>query len=127
MNLHGIAAAYVAAVNPPLLCQLQASNGYTLAGDGSQIPTYADPVDIYVQCQALQFGDLMQISGLNIQGRKLAMYIQGDWEGTVRSESKGGDLITTPDGQIWLCALVLEPWALSAGWTKLAAVLQNGS
>jgi len=127
MNLHGIVAPYVASVNPFLLCSLQASNGYTILPDGSQVPGYADPVAIEVQCQALTYNDLMQISGMNIQGKRQAMYIVGDWNGLVRSESKGGDLITTPDGQVWLCAMVLENWSMSSGWTKICATLQNGA
>lgn len=127
MDLHSIAVGYVSAVNPVLLCQLQPSTGNTTAPDGTQTPSYGPAEPIYVQCQALTYNDLHQISGLNIQGTKLAMYIQGEWEGLVRSEQKGGDLITTPNGQIWLCVQVLENWYQSAGWTKLAAVLQNGS
>jgi hypothetical protein len=127
MNLHSIAAGYISAVNPPLLCQLQPSNGYTVAEDGTQVPSYGNCVDIFCQVQALQYNDLMQTNGLNIQGRRLAAYIFGDWEGVVRSENKGGDLVTLPDGSVWLCAMVLEPWALSAGWTKICLTLQNGS
>ena len=127
MNLHSIVAPVIAAINPPLLCSLQASSGYNTSSDGTRVPAYAAPVDIEVQCQALAYKDLVQIEGLNLNGRKLAMYILGDWNGVVRSESKGGDLITLPDGSVWLCAMVLENWNLSAGWTKIAAVLQDGS
>ena len=127
MNLHSIVAPLIAAVNPPLPCSLQKSNGYTVNDDGTQVPSYDAPISIQVQCQALQYNDIAQLNGLNIQGRRLAMYIYGNWEGLVRSESKGGDLITLPDCSVWLCALVLEPWAQSAGWTKIAATLQNGS
>jgi len=127
MNLHGIVGPIVAAVNPPLLCSLQASTGYTTASDGTRVPSYAAPVQIEVQAQALTYNDLVQIDGLNIQGKRLAMYIQGDWEGLVRSDSKGGDLITLPDGTVWLCAQVLEDWALSSGWTKICATLQGYS
>jgi len=125
MNLHSIVAPVIAAVNPPLLCTLQASTGYSTAGDGARVPSYAAPVNIEIQCQALTYNDLTQVNGLNIQGKKLAMYIFGDWEGVVRSESKGGDLITLPDGTVWLCVMVLEDWALSSGWTKIAAALQG--
>jgi hypothetical protein len=127
MNLHSIAAPYVAAVNPLVLCSLQASTGYTTSADGTRVPTYAASVNIECQLQALQYNDLIQISGLNTQGKRLACYIQGDWEGLVRSDSKGGDLLTTPDGRVWLCAMVLENWSLSAGWTKLCLTLQDGS
>lgn len=127
MNLHSIVAPVVAAINPPLLCSLQSSTGYTTNAQFQQVPAYAKAVNVQVQCQALQYKDLMQLNGLNIQGTRLAMYIQGNWNGAVRSQNKGGDLITTPDGQVWLAALVLENWSLSAGWTKLAVTLQDGS
>ena len=127
MNLHSIVSPYISPVNPPLLCSLQVSTGYTTGLDGSRVPTYALPVQIECQCQALQYNDLMQTSGLNIQGKRLAMYILGDWEGLVRSDQKGGDLVTLPDGSVWLCAMVLENWSLSSGWTKICATLQDGS
>ncbi len=127
MNLHSICTGYISVINPPLLCSLQSSTGYTTSGDGTRVPAYAAPVDIYCQCQALQYNDIAQTNGLNIQGKRLAMYINGDWEGLVRSDSKGGDLITTPDGQVWLCAMVLENWSLTSGWTKICATLQDDS
>jgi hypothetical protein len=127
MNLQNIAAKYVAVVNPWLLCTLQPSLPPTIQADGTQVPQYGPAQNIQCQVQALTYNDLMQTSGLNIQGRRVAIYINGDWEGVVRSEQKGGDLITTPDGSVWLCAMVLEPWALTAGWTKICATLQDGS
>ena len=35
--------------------------------------------------------------------------------------------ITLPDGSVWLVALILEGWSRSAGWTKAAITLQDGS
>jgi len=125
MNLHGIAQGYVAAVNPPLMCSLEASTGYGTDTDGSRVPTYATPVQVLVQCQALSYTDLQQISGLDIQGKRLAMYVQGTWNGIVRDEQKGGDIITLPDGTRWLAAYILENWGLTAGWTKIVATQQN--
>jgi hypothetical protein len=110
-----------------LLCTLQASTGNATAADGSRTPTYAAPVQIQVQVQALQYNDIAQVNGLNIQGKRLAMYIQGNWDGVVRNDQKGGDLITLPDNTVWLCAMVLENWSLSAGWTKICATLQDGA
>jgi len=40
---------------------------------------------------------------------------------------KGGDLITEPDGTVWLVTTELEAWSASAGWTKVAVTQQNGS
>jgi hypothetical protein len=124
MNLHSVVAPYIGAVNPFLLCQLQPSIGYTTNPDGTQVPGYGPAQDIYCQCQALQYNDLMQVSGLNIQGKRLAAYIIGDWNGVVRTDAKGGDIITLPDSSEWLCAFVLEPWSHSAGWTKVCLTEQ---
>ncbi len=65
------------------------------------------------QVQALTFRDLTQVSGLNLNGTRRGIYLSGDVEGLVRSQGKGGDLITFPDGSEWLVALVLEAWGAS--------------
>jgi hypothetical protein len=127
MNLHSIVRNYIGAVNPQLIASIQFSTGYTTNADGTQVPAYAPAVTRKVQAQALQFRDLMQVNGLNLNGTKLAMYIDGDIEGVDRPTKRGGDLITLPDGTIWLVVLVLENWSKSAGWTKVAVVKQNGS
>lgn len=127
MNLHSIASRYVGAVNPSLKCFFQRSSGYTISGDGTRVPTYAVAVEMQAQVQALQYKDLMQLDGLNINGEKRAMYVSGNWTGVDRPDQKGGDLITLEDGTVWLTALVLENWYAMDGWVKLAVVKQNGS
>jgi len=76
------------------------------------------------QVQSLTYTDLTQIDGLNIQGVRRAIYINGEVDGLVRSENKGGDIITTPNGEVWLVVLVLEYWP---DWTKCVVTLQNGA
>ena len=88
---------------------------------------FSAPVVVFCQVQALQYNDLMQTSSLNIQGRRQAIYITGDYAGVVRADEQGGDLVTLPDGTVWLCALVLERWALSSGWVKIAITEQNSA
>lgn len=127
MNLSGIVGNYVAAVNPWVTASIQASQGYTTSPDGDRVPAYAPAVDIQVQMQAMTYRDLVQIDGLNINGEKRAMYINGIWEGVARPDGRGGDLITLPDGSVWLLAQVLENWGYQDGWTKVAVVRQNGS
>lgn len=125
MNLHAIAVGYVAAINPIVIATLQASTGYTTSDDGSRVPSYADPVPCQVQMQALAYNDLVQVSGLNINGEKRALYLNGTWQGVSRPDGKGGDLITLADGSVWLVAQVLENWGFMDGWTKLAVVQQD--
>lgn len=75
-----------------------------------------------VQPQALSFRDLTQLDGLNIQGVRRAVYVNGRFDGIIRADSKGGDLIESFEGRTWLTALVLEYWP---DWVKLAITLQD--
>ncbi len=124
MNLNSRAHGAISAVNPRQRLTLQRSTGYTTAADGSRAPSYAAPVDAYGQVQSLTFRDLQQIEGLNLQGTRRAIYLDGHWDGLVRSESKGGDLITDERGNVWLVAMVLEHWPQ---WSKVAVTLQDGA
>ncbi len=91
------------------------------------MPAYAAPVSVQVQMQSLTYQDLQQLDGVNIQGERRAMYLNGDWNGLVREDQKGGDLITLPNGTIWLVAQVLENWCDLNGWVKLCVTRQNNS
>jgi hypothetical protein len=88
MNLHNIVGPIVAAVNPWVVASVQPSAGATTNPDGSRQPVYGQAVDILVQMQSLQYKDLMQLSGLNIQGEQRALYVSGDWQSIVRQDSK---------------------------------------
>ncbi len=121
MNLHQIVSNAIGTVNPFISADLLRSTGYTTNPDGSRTPTYATIANVPVQVQALSTDDLKQIEGLNIQGAKNAVYLNGNWFGVVRVGKQGGDLFKFGD-QTWLAVTVLENWA---DWTKLAVVLQN--
>lgn len=127
MNLSGIVGGYVAAINPWVTASIQLSQGYTTNPDGHRVPAYTPAATIQVQMQAMTYRDLMQVDGLNINGEKRAMYINGTWEGVARPDGRGGDLITLPDSSVWLVVQVLENWGYQDGWTKVAVVRQNGS
>ncbi|RQR70525.1 MULTISPECIES: hypothetical protein [unclassified Burkholderia] len=126
MNLHGIAAPCVAAVNPWVTVSLQASSGYTTTPDGTRTPISADPVTMAAQVQSLTYKDLVQLDGLNIQGEQLALYLYGNWQGVLRPEIRGGDLVTLPDDSLWLVTHVLENWSLTSNWRKVAITRQQG-
>lgn len=121
MNLHGVAANAISAVNPMETATIQVSTGYTTADDGTRVPTYLPAQQVSCQVQALQFSDLTQLDGLNIQGIKRKIYLNGRWDGLVRIDRKGGDLIKMQSGDVYLIVLVLEYWP---DWSSLAAVLQ---
>jgi len=124
MNLHGIARGAISAVNPFVRAQVQVSTGYTTAPGAKRTPQYAPGVMVRVQVQALTFRDIQQIDGLNLQGTRRAIYIDGNIDGLVRPLNKGGDLITLDDGSVWLVAMVLEAWP---DWCKVAVTLQDGA
>jgi hypothetical protein len=79
------------------------------------------------QVQPISFRDIQQMDGLNLNGSRRVFYLSGSVEGHNRPTNQGGDLITFPDGTVWLVAMVLEGYSFSAGWCKVAATLQNGS
>lgn len=121
MNLHQIVSGAIGRINPFVNAKLRRSLGYTTANDGTQVPNYAPDVTVSVQVQALSSDELKQIEGLNVQGNKQAIYLNGTWNGIVRPDRSGGDLIIV-DNRIYLVITVLENWP---DWTKLAVVLQN--
>ncbi len=121
MNLHQIVSNAIGSVNPFITATLLRSTGYTTNPDGSRTPIYDTIASVPVQVQALSTDDLKQIEGLNIQGAKNAVYLNGNWFGVVRVGKQGGDLLKFGD-QTWLAVTVLENWE---SWTKLAVVLQN--
>ena len=124
MNLHAIAAPAIGVVNPFVPVTVNVSIGSTQTDDGTRVPTY-DPIPgVLAQIQALTFRDIQQISALNLQGTRRAIYFYGEFDGIVRPLLKGGDLVVFPDGSTWLIAMQLEQWV---GWCKVVATLQNGS
>lgn len=125
MNLHGIVANVIAAVNPLQPVTVQISTGtYTTSSSGVRTPQYQPAVTVFGQVQELTTRDLRQLDSLNIQGSQRAIYLNGEVDAIVRVSAKGGDLITLQDGTVWLTTSVLEQWP---DWCKVSVVLQNGS
>ena len=121
MNLHGIVGPYVGTVNPPTPIIIQMSTGYTIdATTRKQVPTYAAPVTVIAQVQSLTYSDLRQIEGLNIQGERRGVYINGRSDAIIRQDQKGGDLITW-NNENWLNVHVLEYWP---DWCKFVITRQ---
>ena len=113
-------------MNPTVIAQwLPSAGSYTTTADGERTPVAPTPVDVEVQMQMLSFDELKQVSGLNIQGEKRALYLNGDVKGVARTDGKGGDRFVMPDGSYWLVVLVLENWAATAGWSKVAVTRQK--
>ena len=74
------------------------------------------------QVQALTYRDLRQLEGLNLNGTRRGIYLYGDAQGVQRVNRRGGDLIVTRTGNVWLVAIALETWT---HWCKVAATLQD--
>src|SRR4029077_20504026 len=92
--------------------------------DFTRTPTY-QYFDVVGQVQPVTGRDLRQLEGLNLNGTLKALYLNGQIDGVVRVAVKGGDLVKMSDGSIWLVVQQREGVNLSAGWTKVALVLQN--
>lgn len=129
MNLHGIVAPAIGIVNPFVLTTIRRSTGYTTLPDGKRLPSYDTFANVSVQVQAFTADDLKQLDGLNIQGTKRAVYLNGPIAGVIRDAKAGGDLMVFPagilfEGDTWLVAHVLERWP---DWSKCVITLQNGA
>lgn len=125
MNLHRIVSGAIGAVNPRILVSVQISLGDTVNADYTTTPKFAPAVMVLAQVQPITWRDLQQMEGLNLQGTRKAIYLNGQIDGLVRPTNQGGDLITFPDGTVWLVAMILEGWNITAGFTKAAITLQN--
>lgn len=128
MNLHAIASPAIAIVNPMIEVTVRVSTGsYTTAADGTRTPVYSDVTGVSAQIQALSFGDIQKLDGLNIQGTRRKIYLNGKFDGLNRQEQKGGDLIIYPSGAsypygtTWLIVHVLEQWP---DWVCVAVTQQ---
>jgi hypothetical protein len=121
MDLRGIANASSDCVNPNISVTVKASTGYTIGSGLKQVPSYAAPVTGFAQVQALTAADLRHLDGLSIQGATHSIILRGNLNAVVRTNSKGGDLVTI-DGETWLTVAVLEQWPL---WTRAAIQLQD--
>lgn len=94
MNLQNIAVGAIAAVNPQVSSVIKVSTGSTTSPSGLPTPTYRTVVGVPVQVQPMTYKDLVQVEGLNLNGTKRGIYVNGRVDGLVRVERKGGDLIT---------------------------------
>lgn len=123
MDLRGIANSVSSVVNPNTKVTLRPSTGFRMGPGAKQIPTYGTSVTGPAQIQALDYSDLKQIDGLNIQGEIRAIYLRGALAGVIRPDQKGGDLICFGFPiQTWLVVKVLESWP---SWTKACIVRQG--
>ena len=127
MNLNNIVAPICGVINDWVTLAIQPSQGYGTNPDGSRVPVYGPTQYILAQMQALAYNDLIQVSGLNLTGERRAIYVNGDYQGVVRSSQEGGDVVTLPDGTVWLLVFQFENWHTTGGWVKFCITKQNGA
>lgn len=121
MNLHNIAAGAISAVNPMTNVSWYQSAGNTVGPDGTPTPSYAAPVTLIVQQQAMSQKDLQHMAMMNIQGIFTKFYLNGAVYSINRVTQQGGDKFVDVIGRTWLVAAVLELWP---DWCAVAATVQ---
>lgn len=125
MNIYGLVNNAVQIVNSNTSAVWKMSTGYETQGDGSRVPSYKE-IPVSAQIQASTGETLKQIEGLNVTGVVRSIYIQGNVQGIVRSDERGGDLLIFPqtperNAQTWKVVTVVETWST---WAKVIAKLQ---
>jgi len=121
MNLHAIAAPFVAIVTGTTTATWLQSSGYTTNPAGMRTPTFtATTIDVRVQ--SMSTPELALMDGMGIQGIKRAVYAAGHLAAADRKTGAGGDLLQF-HGETWLVVAVLEDWDQS-GWSKVAVTKQ---
>lgn len=126
MNLRAIANSVTCGVNHNIQATLRINTGYTIADDGSQVPSYTEQ-QVTIQVQALRTQDLIHLGDMAQQGQYVNVYINGLLDAQIRSLGKGEDLLTfTPPRETttanWKVTLVGEGY--SGSWTKVIVCRQ---
>lgn len=128
LNLHGIVAPIVGAVNGNVPVTLRQNTGFSTNADFSRTPTYSTTT-MSAQVQGLQSDDIRILNGMGVQGERRKIYLWGTTSAIVRSLQKGNDVVVLPDGSEWKCAMVFEDYGHgltgTSGWCSIAVVLQN--
>lgn len=119
MNLQGLAAACIGAVNPPTLATIKAATGYTTLPGGKQVPTYSTTTGL-IDVQALSGKDLQHTNELNITGVLRKVYARGAINSVIRATGAGGDILNF-DGFDWKVVCVFETWP---AWSAVAVAQQ---
>jgi hypothetical protein len=128
MNLHAVAVAAIATVNPVTTFKVLVSTGYQTDASGRQEPTYDVVSNVVGEIQALSPSEMQHADGMNVSTETRKVYLNGRYFGVSRIEVKGGDLLEVtkstawPFGTLWLVTGVLEQWP---NWCCLSVVRQR--
>ena len=127
MNIFGIVAPLVAAINPRETLTIYAPVGYVTAADGARTPNTAAPAIVLASVQNADYETLQQNGGVNLSSENLVAYLPGNWTGVVRADQKDGSIIVRADGSRWLVISVAENWQFGNGWTRVLMTRQLNS
>lgn len=127
INLRAAANGAVQVINPNITGAFYASTGFTIDSTKKQVPTYAAPVDVQMQVQAVSAGELRHLENLNVQGVLRSVHMYGNTQGVVRPSQQGGDLLYFPDVpggtlRVWKVVKVVETWAT---WSHVIVNMQT--
>lgn len=128
VNVRAIANRATSAINPNILASVRRCTGYLTTVGFHREPSYADPVDVVVQIQALTAKDLQHLDAMDIQGVECAAYSNVQLAAVDRKDQTGGDLVTftnpaTGTSDTWLVTAILENWA-TASWGRVGLTKQ---
>jgi len=126
MNLSAIANRATQRVTANIPITWMQSQGYTTSDSGSRTPNVV-AVQCSGQVQGVTAQELQHIDGLNIEGVMRKVYLNGNAQGVVRADSKGGDTLQFPEtsggvARSWLVIAVLETWP---DWCSVLVRLQS--
>ena len=118
MNLHGIVAGAVGAVNPRMMISYYASTpNQTATPGGKRLPTYAPAINVIAQVQELTASDLKHLDDLNMSGIMRKLWSNQLMYGVDRPGGLGGDKVVLPDGTTWLVIRTIEQFP---DWNSVA-------
>lgn len=110
MSLHDLAANVIGSVNPMMTCQWKKCTGLSTAAGGKQVPSYATVTSIIAQVQQLTIAEQKHLNDMNVAGVSRKIWCDARLTGIDRASGLGGDIVTLPDGTIWLVIQVMESW-----------------
>jgi hypothetical protein len=133
VNLRALANRATTLINPNVPGTVLINSAYTTSASGKREPSYAAPVAITVQMQALTVKEIEHLDALSIAGSDCAAYVNRTLSGIDRVTGNGGDLIQFEAGPgvpaelagtDWRVTAVLEGWSLGK-WCRVALTRQK--
>jgi hypothetical protein len=122
VNLRALANRATQAVNPNITVQWRKYLDYDIGPNGKPVVTYAEPVGVVAQVQALSKSDVQHLDAMNLSECTRAAYVNGQMQAFDRLKETGGDMLFFED-QWWKVMAILEGWT-TAGWCRVGLTAQ---